>query len=162
MRNYLTKCSVVLLLTAAIVSCNKGGNEDSQSNGTGAYLRMKVDGVPWAATKKINNWGAQHIILGGKNDGDYPVLTANVPYNGAAGTFDITSETGSYLHFQNAEGKLYHITSNRGRGTITVTKRTEVNGQVMLTGTFEGTAVNIDQTDSVKITEGEFHDDKLD
>ncbi|MBW7912354.1 MAG: hypothetical protein H3C54_01305 [Taibaiella sp.] len=163
MRNYMVQCSALLLLTAVSVSCNRIEDVDPVVTPatTQAYLRLKADGVQWSATTKINTWGAERILLAGKGDGDYPVVSANVPYSGAAGTFDITSEKGSFFHYQDANGKLFQITSTRGSGSITVTQRDVVNGQVLLTGKFEGTAFTIDGKDSVKITEGEFYDDML-
>lgn len=145
-------------------SCNKpddNGNNNSNTTATNAYLKLKANGVAWEATQKINTWGAQRILLAGKSEGEYPLVSANIPYNGSTGTFDMTAENSSFFNYQDATGKLYHITASRGHGSITVNNRNTVNGQVLLSGTFEGTAYTIDGKDSVIITGGEFYDDML-
>lgn len=154
------------LLTLAFVACNKNeGDPDQNSAEEGtAYLEMRVDGETWTADAEINAWGAKHILLTGKKAGSEQAVSANVPYDETTGTYPIETETGSFFHFQKASGSLYQITKGGGHGSITITDRqVNADGHTMLTGTFEGVAIRFGAPeDSIHITEGKFHDVKLD
>lgn len=153
-------------LTLMLAACGKSEGQPPQAepDDQTAYLEMKVDGQSWSADAEINAWGAKHILLTGKKTGTEQAVSANVPYAEAAGTYPIEAETGSFFHFQKEAGVIYQITKGGGRGTVTITRREKnAEGHVMLSGTFEGTAIRFGfPDDSIRITEGRFHDVMLD
>jgi len=149
--------SLIVLFTA----CKK---ESSNSNGDQpgqGYLRAKINGTLWEATRDIKAWGSNKVNIYGRGNDTYPVLQISVGYSGNTGSFSMTDTTTDFLNFQDVNGKLFVIRENYGQGMISITDVRTVNGQKMLTGTFKGKSFTMDRTDSIEFTEGAFYGTEL-
>jgi hypothetical protein len=138
-------------LLAFLASCNN--NDSDPDVVTTAYLRMEIDSVQWTATEEIKAWGDRKANISGNTDSAQ--LSMGI-YIDSVGTFDMTDSLTNFFNYQAANGDLFVIRANRGRGTLTITEARTVNGQQELVGTFEGVAFTMDESDSIIITQGEF------
>lgn len=149
--------TVIVLFTA----CKKESSNDNGDQPGQGYLRAKINGTLWEATRDIKAWGSNKVNIYGRGNDIYPVLQISVGYSGNTGSFSMTDTTTDFLNFQDVNGKLFVIREHYGQGTINVTDVRTVNGQKMLTGTFQGKAFTMDRTDSIEFTEGAFYGAEL-
>lgn len=164
----MKKILIYSLLAAVLVGnsgAGCGGNKADDVTPAGqAFLRMKINGKPWAATTKINGVALKGIIGFG---GDFGKENFSVLINGSEtpGTYTIAqSANGSTAAYASDAGGSLNgaYFSTRAPGSSLTVKVTRTNG-LSVAGTFSGTigleaafGTSTAGPTTVTITDGEF------
>lgn len=152
--------SALACLALAFTSCSGDGDGGGSSTGS---MSAKIDGQSWSTNLvvasvsdfDIDGSGTALQLLGTKMD--QTSFTLSLPVNGltvGSHVFSGSDAEGS-LSYINSAFEFYDSAEDQGSFTLNITDIDVENGRI--SGTFSGTLVSFDETQTITITEGKFN-----
>jgi hypothetical protein len=153
----------IILFCIMIFACKKEENILSSGNSK-QQISLRVNGTLFSVTSRAEGVveSDAHISDGNKfqldaetSDGkSFHIDKNNITGNG---TYNVGTSVFSFAQWDNGTTVFSSLATTKSRLSFTITNRKRANDYLEYTeGTFSGVLYNITNTDSVRITEGEF------